>query len=105
MWTKNIILVLMLMMLTVVPVNAETNTSIDETMFQKDITTPNVLLFFLLILVSGVLIYTQKFGLIIAGGLILVLVSTMIMYSFNSYIGLMLLLATIAIMFEVSPKT
>lgn len=72
-----------------------------DTMFNIEITTANVLLLALLIGVSGWLILTRRFGLVIAGGLILILISTMIMFSFNPYIGLMLLLATIGIIFEV----
>lgn len=72
----------------------------DGSMFEIELNTPNILMFILLILVSGYLISTKLLGAIISGGLILVFISIMIMYSFNIYIGLMLLLATTVVLFE-----
>lgn len=72
----------------------------DVSMFEIEINTPNILMFIFLLLVSGYLISTKLLGAIISGGLILVFITIMIMYSFNVYIGLMLLLATTVVLFD-----
>lgn len=99
---KNIIL---MMLLLSVSVNAQDNNTIGTGMFELDITTPNVLLLGLMIIVSVFMILKgNDFGMVISGGVILILVSSMIMFSFNPYIGLMMMLGAVLLIFEYIEK-
>ena len=95
---------LLMMLLLSVSVNAEDNSTTGG-MFELDITTPNVLLIGLMIVLSlFMIIKGNDFGMVIAGGVILFLVSSMIMFSFNPYIGLMMMLGTVLLIFEYIEK-
>ena len=94
--------ILLMMLLLSVSVNAEDNST---GMFELDITTPNVLLIALMTVLSlFMIIKGNDFGMVIAGGVILFLVSSMIMFSFNPYIGLMMMLGTVLLIFEYIEK-
>ena len=95
---------LLMMLLLSVSVNAEDNSTTGD-MFELDITTPNVLLIGLMIVLSlFMIIKGNDFGMVISGGVILFLVSSMIMFSFNPYIGLMMMLGTVLLIFEYIEK-
>ena len=95
---------LLMMLLLSVSVNAQDNSTTGG-MFELDITTPNVLLIGLMIVLSlFMIIKGNDFGMVISGGVILFLVSSMIMFSFNPYIGLMMMLGTVLLIFEYIEK-
>jgi len=97
--------ILLMMLLLSVSVNAQDNSTIGTGMFELDITTPNVLLIGLMIVLSlFMIIKGNDFGMVISGGVILFLVSSMIMFSFNPYIGLMMMLGAVLLIFEYIEK-
>lgn len=97
--------ILLMMLLLSVSVNAQDNSTIGTGMFELDITTPNVLLIGLMIVLSlFMIIKGNDFGMVISGGVILILVSSMIMFSFNPYIGLMMMLGAVLLIFEYIEK-